>query len=198
MVNLTPEQKAATVVVSLGVDKASKVYKYLSEDEIEKLTLEVAKLGHVEAEQTEAILDEFYKTCLTQKVVTDGGLEYARTVLEKAFGESTANSLLQKVTQSLKSRSFGFIRKSDVKNLLSVLQHERAQIIALVLSYTNEEMAAQIISELAPEKRMQVVESIARMERHLLKELKLWKRRSRNGSPASLLPTIPVWVVLIT
>jgi flagellar motor switch protein FliG len=164
MVNLTPEQKAATVVVSLGVDKASKVYKYLSEDEIEKLTLEVAKLGHVEAEQTEAILDEFYKTCLTQKVVTDGGLEYARTVLEKAFGESTANSLLQKVTQSLKSRSFGFIRKSDVKNLLSVLQHERAQIIALVLSYTNEEMAAQIISELAPEKRMQVVESIARME----------------------------------
>jgi len=164
MVDLTPEQKAATVVVSLGVDKASKVYKYLSEDEIEKLTLEVAKLGHVEAEQTEAILDEFYKTCLTQKVVTDGGLEYARTVLEKAFGESTANSLLQKVTQSLKSRSFGFIRKSDVKNLLSVLQHERAQIIALVLSYTNEEMAAQIISELAPEKRMQVVESIARME----------------------------------
>ncbi|KEZ88091.1 flagellar motor switch protein FliG [Lacrimispora celerecrescens] len=164
MVNLTPEQKAATVVVSLGVDKASKVYKYLSEDEIEKLTLEVAKLGHVEAEQTEAILDEFYKTCLTQKVVTDGGLEYARTVLEKAFGESTANSLLQKVTQSLKSRSFGFIRKSDVKNLLSVLQHERAQIIALVLSYTNEEMAANIISELAPEKRMQVVEAIARME----------------------------------
>ncbi|MBW4844674.1 MAG: flagellar motor switch protein FliG [Lachnospiraceae bacterium] len=164
MVDLTPEQKAATVVVSLGVDKASKVYKYLSEDEIEKLTLEVAKLGHVEAEQTEAILDEFYKTCLTQKVVTDGGLEYARTVLEKAFGESTANSLLQKVTQSLKSRSFGFIRKSDVKNLLSVLQHERAQIIALVLSYTNEEMAANIISELAPEKRMQVVEAIARME----------------------------------
>ncbi|WP_349946627.1 flagellar motor switch protein FliG [Lacrimispora sp. BS-2] len=163
-INLTPEQKAATVVVSLGVEKASKVYKYLTEDEIEKLTLEVAKLGHVEAEQTEAILDEFYKTCLTQKVVTDGGLEYARTVLEKAFGESTANSLLQKVTQSLKSRSFGFIRKSDVKNLLSVLQHERAQIIALVLSYTNEEMAAQIISELAPEKRMQVVEAIARME----------------------------------
>jgi len=162
--SLRPEQKAATVIVSLGVEKASKIYKYLTEDEIEKLTLEVAKLGHVESELTENTLDEFYKTCLTQKVVTDGGLEYARTVLEKAFGESTANSLLQKVTQSLKSRSFGFIRKSDVKNLLSVLQHERSQIIALVLSYTNEEMTAQIISELAPEKRMQVVESIARME----------------------------------
>ena len=162
--NLTLEQKAATVIVSLGVDKACKIYKYLSEEEIEKLTVEVAKLGHVPSETTQAILDEFYKTCLTQKVVTDGGLEYARTVLEKAFGESTANSLLQKVTQSLKSRSFGFIRKSDSKNLFSILQHERAQTIALVLSYTNEEMTAQLISELSPEKRLQVVESIARME----------------------------------
>ncbi len=162
--SLRPEQKAATVIVSLGVEKASKVYKYLSEEEIEKLTVEVAKLGHVEAKATEEILDEFYKTCLTQKVVTDGGLEYARTVLEKAFGESTASNLLQKVTQSLKSRSFGFIRKSDSKNLFSILQHERAQTIALVLSYTTEDMTAELISELPPEKRFKVVEAIARME----------------------------------
>ncbi|MFT4005473.1 MAG: flagellar motor switch protein FliG [Lacrimispora sp.] len=162
--NLTPEQKAATVIVSLGVDKASKVYKYLSEEEIERLTIEVAKLGHVESEATKEVLDDFYKTCLTQKVVTDGGLEYARTVLEKAFGEGTANNLLAKVTQSLKSRSFSFIRKSDVKNLVSILQHERAQTIALVLSYTNEEITANLISELSPEKRLRVVEAIARME----------------------------------
>ncbi|MDD3142490.1 MAG: flagellar motor switch protein FliG, partial [Lachnospiraceae bacterium] len=104
--DLAPEQKAAAVVISLGVDKASQLYKYLSEDDIERLTVEVAKLGHLEAEQTESVLDDFYKTCLTQKVVTDGGLEYARTVLEKAFGESTAAVLLDKVTKSLKSRSF--------------------------------------------------------------------------------------------
>lgn len=161
---LRPEQKAAAVVVSLGVDKASKIYKYLSEEEIEKLTIEVAKLGHLKAEETEMVLDDFYKTCLTQKVVTDGGMEYARTVLEKAFGESTANNLLERVSQSLKARSFGFIRKSDAKNLFSILQYERPQTIALILSYADVEMAAQLISELPEERKIQVVEAIARME----------------------------------
>lgn len=164
MSSLSPEQKAAAVVVSLGVDKASKIYKYLNEEDIEKLTIEVAKLGHVESEDTEQVLDEFYKTCLTQKVVTDGGMEYARTVLEKAFGESTAKTLLDKVSQSLKSRSFGFIRKSDSKNLFAILQHERPQTIALVLSYADAEMAAQLIAELPEEQKIQVVECIARME----------------------------------
>lgn len=161
---LRPEQKAAAVVVSLGVDKASKIYKYLTEEEIEKLTIEVAKLGHLKAEETEMVLDDFYKTCLTQKVVTDGGMEYARTVLEKAFGESTANNLLERVSQSLKARSFGFIRKSDAKNLFSILQYERPQTIALILSYADVEMAAQLISELPEERKIQVVEAIARME----------------------------------
>ena len=98
--SLTPEQKAAAVIVSLGAEKASKVYKHLSESEIEKLTIEVAKLGHVPPEQTEDVLDEFYKTCLTQKVVTDGGMEYARSVLEKAFGEATTQALLEKLSKS--------------------------------------------------------------------------------------------------
>ena len=78
---LSSEQKAAAVVVSLGVDKASQIYKHLSEEDLEKLTVEVAKLQHLTPEEIEEVLDEFYKMCLTQKVVTDGGLEYAKTVL---------------------------------------------------------------------------------------------------------------------
>ena len=96
---MTPERKAAAVIVSLGVDKASQIYKYLGQEDLERLTVEVAKLGHLKAEETEGILDEFYKECLTQKVVADGGIEYARQVLEKAFGEETASMLLQKVLQ---------------------------------------------------------------------------------------------------
>ena len=76
---LSSEQKAAAVVVSLGVDKASQIYKHLSEEDLEKLTVEVAKLQHLTPEEIEEVLDEFYKMCLTQKVVTDGGLEYAKT-----------------------------------------------------------------------------------------------------------------------
>ena len=161
---LTSEQKAAAVIVALGADKASKVYKYLGEEEVEKLTVEVAKLGHLDADQSDAALDDFYKTCLTQKVVTDGGLEYARSVLEKAYGEATANELLSKVTKYLKNRSFEFIRKTDSKNLYSMLQHERPQTIALILSYTDSEQAAQVIAELPEDKKIPVVECIARME----------------------------------
>ena len=161
---LTPEQKAAAVVVSLGADKASKIYKHLSESDIEKLTIEVAKLGHVSPEQMEAVLDEFYKTCLTQKVVTDGGMEYARAVLEKALGESTAQTLLDKLAKSMKTRPFEFIRKSDVKNLFSFLQHERPQTIALILSYADPDQASFVISELPKEKQIKVVEAIAKME----------------------------------
>lgn len=161
---LTPEQKAAAVVVSLGADKASKIYKHLSESDIEKLTIEVAKLGHVTPEQMEAVLDEFYKTCLTQKVVTDGGMEYARAVLEKAFGESTAQTLLDKLAKSMKTRPFEFIRKSDVKNLYSFLQHERPQTIALILSYADPDQASFVIAELPKEKQIKVVEAIAKME----------------------------------
>ena len=72
---LSPEQKAAAVVVSLGVDKASQIYKHLNEEDLEKLTVEVAKLQHLTPEETEEVLTSFYKMCLTQKVVTDGGLE---------------------------------------------------------------------------------------------------------------------------
>lgn len=161
---LAPEQKAAAVIISLGADKASKIYKHLSESDIEKLTIEVAKLGHVSPDEMELVLDEFYKTCLTQKVVTDGGMEYARAVLEKAFGESTAQSLLDKLSKSMKIRPFEFIRKSNAKNLISFLQHERPQTIALVLAYADSDQASAVIGELPKEKRIKVVEAIARME----------------------------------
>ena len=178
--NIGTEQKAAALVIALGTDKASKLYKYLSDEDVEKLTLEVAKLGHLEAEQTEAILDDFYKMCLTQKVVTDGGLEYARAVLEKAYGENTASELLQKVAKYLKNRNFDFIEKADTKNLFSVLQHERAQTIALVLSYVESGKAAALIAELPDKKRIQVVKCIARMDSASPDAIKIVEAQLRN------------------
>ena len=161
---LTAQQKAAAVVVFLGAEQASKIYKYLDESDIEKLTVEVAKLGRLTPDQLQEILDEYYKMCLTQKVITDGGLEYARSVLEKAFGEATANALLQKMSKSLQSKSFDFLRKIDVKDLVAILQYERHQIIALVLAYLDSDQAAAVIEALPREKRIAVVEAIAKME----------------------------------
>ena len=163
-VELTPPQKAAAVIVSLGADKASGLYQFMEPEEIEALTLEVARLGMLDSEQTEAVLTEFYQNCMTSKAVTEGGLEYARTVLEKAFGNQTALALLEKVTKSLKNREFAFLDKADVKALFSALQNERPQTMALVLSYVDPDKAAGVIEQLEPRRQIRVVEAIATME----------------------------------
>ena len=174
------EQKAAAVVVALGTEKASKIYKYLSTDEVETLTLEVAKLGHLQAEETEQILDDFYKNCLTQKVVTDGGVEYARAVLEKAYGEDMADELLRKMSRFLKNRTFDFLSKVDTKNLFNILQNERAQTIAIVLSHLESDKAADLLAELPDQKRIQVVRSIAKMDGASPEAIKVVEAQIRN------------------
>lgn len=161
---LSPAQKAAAVVVSLGADKASQLYQYMESEDVETLTLEVARLGMLGTEQTEAVLNEFYQNCLTSKAVTEGGLEYARSVLEKAFGSQMADTLLEKVTKSLKNREFAFLRKANVKALFSALQNERPQTIAVVLSYVDPDKAAGVIEQLPSRQQLRVVEAIANME----------------------------------
>ncbi len=163
-IELSSAQKAAAVIVSLGAEKASQVYQFMEPEDIEQLTLEVARLGMLDAAQTEEVLTEFYQNCMTNKAVTEGGLEYARTVLEKAFGSQAATSLLEKVTKSLKNREFAFLDKADVKSLYSALQNERPQTMALVLSYVDPDKAAGVIEQLPPERQVKVVEAIATME----------------------------------
>ena len=161
---LSFSQKAAAVIVSLGTEKASLLYQYMEPEELEQLTLEVARLGYLDAVQTEEVLSEFYQSCMTNKAVTEGGLENARSVLEKAFGSQTASALLEKVTKSLKNREFAFLDKADVKSLYSALQNERPQTMALVLSYVDPDKAAGVIEQLPPERQVRVVEAIATME----------------------------------
>jgi len=162
---LTGKQKAAAIIISLGADDASKIYKFLKEDDIEQLTYEISRLQHLNPQTMENTLKDFYDLCLTQKVITEGGLEYARNVLEKAFGTQTATSLLERVTKTLRSKSFDFIRKADYKNLLTIIQNEHPQTIALILSYARADQASAVIAELPKEKRIDVVERIAKMDR---------------------------------
>ncbi len=161
---LTNAEKAAAIVIALGAEKASLLYQHMDSEEIEQVTLEVAKLGFLDADTTEDILTEYYQMCMTNKAVTEGGLEYARSVLEKAFGPQTANALLDKVAKSLKNREFAFINKASEKDLFSALQHERPQTIALVLSYVDSDKAAAVIEQLEGRRQLKVVESIALMD----------------------------------
>ncbi|MBP1925754.1 flagellar motor switch protein FliG [Sedimentibacter acidaminivorans] len=162
---LTGKQKAAAIIISLGAEDASKIYKFLKEDEIEFLTYEIARLQHLDPQVMEDTLKDFYDICITQKVITEGGLEYARNVLEKAFGSQAATNMLERATKTLRTKAFDFIRKADYKSLLTIIQNEHPQTIALILSYARADQASAIIAELPKEKRIDVVERIAKMDR---------------------------------
>ncbi len=161
---LTSMQKAAIVVTSIGAENAAHVYQRLGDEEVEKLTFEVSSLPYMDIAQVDAVLNEFYELCLTQKVITEGGVDYARSVLEKAYGPEMAQKLMDKVSKSMQTKAFEFVRKSDYKNLLAIIQNEHPQTIALVLSYVNSDQASLVLQELPKEKRVEVVERIAKME----------------------------------
>lgn len=162
---LSGRAKAAIIAISLGTEAAASVFKHLKDDEVEQLILEISRIGSVEPGDSEKAMEEFYEMCLAQKYITEGGIEYAREVLEKAFGSQGANSIIDKIASSLKVRAFEFIRKIEPQFLLGFLQNEHPQTIALVLSYARVEQASQIISMLPKEKQLDIVERIATLDR---------------------------------
>ncbi|MCL2693842.1 MAG: flagellar motor switch protein FliG [Oscillospiraceae bacterium] len=162
--NITSVQKASLVLSSIGSENASLVFKNFSDDEIERLTLEVAKNDYWPMEVVEDVLNDFYELCLTQKVISEGGVDYAREVLEKAFGPQQAAALFEKITKQLKTKAFAFVRKADYKNLLAIVQNEHPQTIALILSYARSDQASAILTELPKDIKIEVVERIAKMD----------------------------------
>lgn len=157
--------KVAAIMIALGVDSASEVYKYLRDDEIEAITAEIAKLDLLSSDEMQQILEDFYDLCITQKVVTEGGESYAKDVLDKAFGPQRASYLMEQVLKTNKTRNFDFLRKVDYKNLLMMLQNEHPQMIAIVLSYVSAEQTSQIISELPNDIQLDVIKRISNLDR---------------------------------
>lgn len=161
---LSPTERAAVIVTAIGTENAAEVFKHLNDEEVEKLTLEVSSLPYLDSATVDGILNDFYELCLTEKIITDGGVDYARNVLVKAFGQETADMLMNKISRTMQSKAFAFVRKSDYKNLLAIVQNEYPQTIALILSYANADQASAVLSELPKEKRVDVVERMAKMD----------------------------------
>ena len=158
-------QKAAILLIALGPDKSANVFKYLKEDEIEQLTLEIANTRSVSPATKDAVLDEFYEVCLAQQYIAEGGITYAKNLLEKALGEERARDVIGKLTASLQVRPFEFVRKTDASQLLNFIQDEHPQTIALILSYLSSNQSSAIISALSPDKQTDVAKRIAQMDR---------------------------------
>jgi len=158
-------QKAAVLLITLGPEKSSKIFKHLKEDEIEQLTLEIANTRSVSPKQKEDVLNEFYEICLAQQYIAEGGIEYAKDLLEKALGSDKAMEVIGRLTASLQVRPFEFVRKTDPGQLLNFIQDEHNQTIALILSYLNPVQSATILASLPQEKQADIAKRIAQMDR---------------------------------
>lgn len=161
---LTSRQKAAILLISLGPDVSARVYKYLSEEEIEKITLDISSVKMVDTETKEAILEEFHQMAIAQDFIDQGGINYAKEVLEKALGPEQAKNILNRLTSSLQVRPFDFARKADASQILNFIQGEHPQTIALILSYLDPIKAGQVLSALPPEIQADIARRIALME----------------------------------
>ncbi|WP_075719325.1 flagellar motor switch protein FliG [Roseburia sp. 499] len=158
-------QKAAILLITLGPEKSAAIFKHLKEEEIEELTLEIANTRSVAPQTKEDILNEFYQVCLAQQYIAEGGIGYAKELLEKALGEERAQNVISKLTASLQVRPFEFVRKTEPSQLLNFIQDEHPQTIAMILSYLSSGQAAMIIGALPPEKQADVAKRIALMDR---------------------------------
>ncbi len=163
--NLTGLQKAAVLLIALGPEKSALVFKHLKEDEIEDLTLEIANTRSISPQVKESVINEFYEICLAQQYIAEGGIGYAKELLDKALGSEKALDVIGKLTASLQVKPFEFVRKTDATQLLSFIQDEHPQTIALILSYLSVSQSSMIISALPPERQADVAKRIATMDR---------------------------------
>ena len=158
-------QKAAILLITLGPERSADIFKHLKEEEIEELTLEIANTRSVSPQVKEDILNEFYQVCLAQQYIAEGGIGYAKELLDKALGQEKAQEVISKLTASLQVRPFEFVRKTDPSQLLNFIQDEHPPTIAMILSYLTASQAAMVLGALPPEKQADVAKRIAMMDR---------------------------------
>ncbi|KIL44884.1 flagellar motor switch protein FliG [Jeotgalibacillus soli] len=161
---LSGKQKAAILLISLGPDVASSVYKHLNEEEIEQLTLEISGVKKVDSDSKEEVLEEFHSIALAQDYISQGGIGYAKSVLEKALGSDQANAVINRLTSSLQVRPFDFAKRADPMQIFNFIQNEHPQTIALILSYLNPQQAGQILSALPQDVQADIAKRIAVMD----------------------------------
>ncbi|MGE5473449.1 MAG: flagellar motor switch protein FliG [Ignavibacteriales bacterium] len=159
------KEKAAMLLIALGPERSSEIFKHLKEEEIEQLTLEIANIRTVTPEEKNKVLEDFYQICLAQEYIAEGGITYAKDILEKALGSQKALEIINKLTVSLQVRPFEFVRKAEPSQLLNFIQNEHAQTIALILAYLKPAQSAAVLSVLPQEKQADVARRIAVMDR---------------------------------
>ncbi len=157
-------KKAAIVMVALGSEASSEVFKNLEEHEVEQLTTEIAQLGDVTSEMRQAVLDEFHNLAMAHQFISQGGIDYAREILDTALGPRKAREVLEKVEQRIRTTGFNLLENVEPQQVVNFIQKEHPQTIALLVSHMEPPNAASVISALPQEVQVDVATRMATME----------------------------------
>ena len=184
---LTGIQKAAILMIALGPENSAQIVKRLGDAEIEQLTIEMANVRRISPEQRDYVVEEFHQMCIANDYISQGGMEYAREVLERALGETRAFEIISRLSSSLKMRPFDLVRRTDPKQLFSFIQGEHPQTIALIMTHLPADKAATLLASISPERQADVAKRIATMGRtspEVLKEIeKVLERKISSLAP---------------
>lgn len=161
---MSGHKKAAIFMISVGPEKAARVFKHLNDEDIERITYEIANMPQVEAELTESVLEEFEQMALAQQYINLGGLDYAREVLEQAIGQQKAMEIIARLSDTMQVRPFDFARKADAGQLLNFIQNEHPQTISLIMAHLHPEQSGIILSSLPPDRQVEVAKRMATLD----------------------------------
>ncbi|WP_028843655.1 flagellar motor switch protein FliG [Pseudothermotoga elfii] len=181
---ITGRRKAAILLVMLGPEKAASVLKHLDENDVEQLTVEIANVGKVSEEEKKTVLSEFQDIARAREMISQGGIEYAKEVLQKAFGPEKAMKIIERLISNLQVKPFDFLRQTDPIQLVNFLQNEHPQTVALILSYLEPQLSGKILSSLSEDLQVEVVKRIALLERsspEVIREIEKNLERKLSG-----------------
>ena len=154
-------QKAALLLIALDVETASEVFKFLDASVVEQISTEISKVKNIPSQVVDLVMDEFYAMATARQYVLEGGIEYAQALLEKSFGAGKATEIIEKVRSLTTLKGFDVLKKADSAQLVSFLNKEHPQTMALLLSHLNPNQTAEALQELPENIRDDVVYRIA-------------------------------------
>lgn len=171
---LTSQQKAAIALIAFGPEVSALVLKGMREEELEKITIEIANLRDVPADVETKVIEECHQIFMARQYISQGGVDFAAEILEKAVGHARAKDILGRLESSFHSRGFSLLKDIDPKQLAGFFQNEHPQTTALIMTQLAPQQSAAILSELGPELQAEVALRVAMMEKispEILKEI---------------------------
>ncbi len=157
-------RKAAVLLISVGQEKAAEILKRLPPEAVEEVSREIASIGEISNASRTDVFQEFYQLALANSYIAEGGLEYAKTLLKKSLSDADAERVIKQVTQQVQTTPFSFLQKAESENLLTFIQDEHPQTIALILAHLPAQKASEILVGLPSQKQVEVVKRVANME----------------------------------